>query len=50
VRIDVELPRPFLEPLTGGYRRCPVLQVGADIYYDTATWAGLHGAKNLGNL
>ncbi|UJR24998.1 hypothetical protein I4U23_006359 [Adineta vaga] len=28
-------PRPFLEPLTGGYRRIPVLQVGADIYCDT---------------
>lgn len=28
-------PRPFLEPLTGGYRRVPVLQVGADIYCDT---------------
>lgn len=28
-------PRPFLTPLTGGYRRTPVLQVGADIYCDT---------------
>ncbi|MGJ4949769.1 glutathione S-transferase family protein [Bradyrhizobium sp. HKCCYLS20291] len=28
-------PRPFLMPLTGGYRRIPVLQVGADIYCDT---------------
>lgn len=28
-------PRPLLEPLTGGYRRAPVLQVGADIYCDT---------------
>ncbi|CAF3560289.1 unnamed protein product [Adineta steineri] len=28
-------PRPLLEPLTGGYRRTPVLQVGADIYCDT---------------
>jgi glutathione S-transferase len=28
-------PRPFLEPLTGGYRRAPVLQVGADIFCDT---------------
>ena len=24
-------PRPLLEPLTGGYRRAPVLQIGADI-------------------
>ena len=28
-------PRPMLDPLTGGYRRIPVLQVGADIYCDT---------------
>ncbi len=28
-------PRPHLTPLTGGYRRAPVLQVGADIYCDT---------------
>ena len=27
--------RALLEPLTGGYRRVPVLQVGADIYCDT---------------
>ncbi|MBX3500215.1 MAG: glutathione S-transferase family protein [Alphaproteobacteria bacterium] len=29
-------PKPDLTPLTGGYRRTPVLQVGADIYCDTA--------------
>jgi glutathione S-transferase len=29
------MPRPFLAPLTGGYRRIPVMQVGADIYCDT---------------
>jgi len=28
-------PRPLLAPLTGGYRRVPVLQTGADIYCDT---------------
>lgn len=28
-------PRPLLHALTGGYRRIPVLQVGADIYCDT---------------
>ena len=28
-------PRPLLDALTGGYRRVPVLQVGADIYCDT---------------
>ena len=35
VKIDPMPPRPFLEPLTGGYRRTPVLQIGADIYCDT---------------
>ena len=30
------LPKPDLVALTGGYRRIPVLQVGADIYCDTA--------------
>ena len=28
-------PRPLLAPLTGGYRRVPVLQIGADIWCDT---------------
>ena len=28
-------PKPDLTPLTGGYRRTPVLQVGADIFCDT---------------
>ncbi|MDD9915100.1 MAG: glutathione S-transferase N-terminal domain-containing protein, partial [Rhodospirillaceae bacterium] len=28
-------PKPDLTPLTGGYRRTPVLQIGADIYCDT---------------
>ena len=28
-------PRPLLNALTGGYRKAPVLQVGADIYCDT---------------
>ena len=28
-------PKPDLMPLTGGYRRVPVMQVGADIYCDT---------------
>ena len=30
------MPRPVLTPLTGGYRRIPVMQVGADIYCDSA--------------
>lgn len=29
-------PKPDLTPLTGGYRRIPVLQLGADVYCDTA--------------
>lgn len=29
------LPRPHTLPLTGGYRRIPILQIGADIYCDT---------------
>jgi glutathione S-transferase len=32
----VQPPRPNLDPLTGGYRRIPVAQVGADIFCDTA--------------
>ena len=31
----VIMPKPELIPLTGGYRRIPVMQVGADIYCDT---------------
>ncbi|MFI4965860.1 MAG: glutathione S-transferase family protein [Caulobacterales bacterium] len=31
----VIMPKPELVPLTGGYRRIPVLQIGADIYCDT---------------
>ena len=29
------MPKPELIPLTGGYRRIPVLQIGADVYCDT---------------
>ena len=36
VEIPAALPKPELLPLTGGYRRTPVLQVGADVYCDTA--------------
>lgn len=36
---DVEIPRlppkPMLTALTGGYRRTPVMQIGADIYCDS---------------
>jgi glutathione S-transferase len=36
VRIPIVMPKPDLLALTGGYRRTPVLQVGADVYCDTA--------------
>jgi glutathione S-transferase len=29
------MPKPDLIPLTGGYRRIPVMQIGADVYCDT---------------
>lgn len=29
------MPKPDLIPLTGGYRRIPVLQIGADVYCDS---------------
>ena len=29
------LPKPDLVPLTGGYRRAPVMQIGADVYCDS---------------
>ncbi len=36
---DVEIPRlppkPLLTPLTGGYRRTPVMQIGSDIFCDS---------------
>jgi glutathione S-transferase len=36
VMIPPVMPKPDLTALTGGYRRTPVLQVGADIFCDTA--------------
>ena len=35
VEIPAWAPKPDLTPLTGGYRRTPVMQIGADIYCDT---------------
>lgn len=35
VVVDRIPPRPYLDTLTGGYRRIPVLQVGADMFCDT---------------
>jgi glutathione S-transferase len=39
VAISPVMPKPDLTALTGGYRRTPVLQIGADIYCDTALMA-----------
>lgn len=36
VLIPPVLPKPDVTALTGGYRKTPVLQIGADIYCDTA--------------
>ena len=35
VQIPMIMPKPDLTVLTGGYRKTPVLQIGADIYCDT---------------
>ena len=36
VTIPRIMPKPDLTALTGGYRKTPVMQIGADIYCDTA--------------
>jgi len=36
VQQPIMAPKPELTPLTGGYRRIPVMQIDADIYCDTA--------------
>jgi len=35
VHIPIMMPKPNLMPLTGGYRRTPVMQIGAEIFCDT---------------
>ena len=35
VEQPVIMPKPDLIPLTGGYRKIPVMQLGADIFCDT---------------
>jgi glutathione S-transferase len=35
VQVSMVMPRPELGVLTGGYRKIPVLQIGADVYCDT---------------
>jgi len=36
VKVPLLMPKPDVVALTGGYRRTPLLQIGADIYCDTA--------------
>ena len=36
VKVPVILPKPDVVALTGGYRRTPFLQIGGDVYCDTA--------------
>jgi len=35
VEIPIVMPKPDLTALTGGYRKTPVMQLGADVYCDT---------------
>jgi glutathione S-transferase len=45
------MPKADLQALTGGYRRIPVLQIGADVYCDTSLIVqiieGLHPAPSM---
>ena len=36
VQIPLIMPKPDVVALTGGYRKTPILQLGADVYCDTA--------------
>ncbi|MFY9513066.1 MAG: glutathione S-transferase family protein [Rubrivivax sp.] len=45
VRVPVILPKPDVVALTGGYRKTPFLQIGADIYCDTALMARVLEAR-----
>src|SRR5881409_483923 len=51
VIIPMIMPKPDVVALTGGYRKTPVLQIGADIYCDTALIAdaieALHPSPTL---
>src|SRR5438045_121978 len=48
VTVPVILPKPDVMALTGGYRRTPFLQVGADIYCDTALMSRVIDRRLLG--
>ena len=45
VLIPPVMPKPDVVALTGGYRKTPVLQVGADVYCDTALIARVLDAR-----
>jgi len=45
VHIPQILPKPDVIALTGGYRKTPIVQVGADVYCDTALIARLIEAR-----
>jgi len=45
VKVPVMLPKPDVVALTGGYRRTPFLQMGADIYCDTALMSRVIDAR-----
>lgn len=39
VKVPIIQPKPDLTALAGGYRKTPVMQIGADVYCDTALMA-----------
>ena len=41
VKVPVIMPKPDVVALTGGYRKTPIAQIGADVYCDTALIARL---------
>lgn len=45
VTIPPVMPKPDVVALTGGYRKTPVLQIGADVYCDTALIARVLEAR-----
>jgi glutathione S-transferase len=45
VLVPLVMPKPDVVALTGGYRRTPFLQIGADIYCDTALIARVLEAR-----
>lgn len=51
VEVPVWTPRPLLSPMTGGFRRIPIMQMGADFYCDTLLIANviekLHPSPSL---